>query len=113
MKYAKLINGIIRYAPNPLLNGEVYIGNPPDSVYETQGYKPVTYTSMPEAPNGYYYTETWTETEDEIVQGWELVEEPITDEEALTRYANELTGVDNESLTEVAETLIKLIKEEN
>ena len=43
---------------------------------------------------------------------WELVElppvepEPLTDEEALTRYANELTGASDQTLVEAAETLI-------
>lgn len=50
---------------------------------------------------------------------WELVElppvepEPLTNEEALTRYANEITGASDQTLVEAAETLItKLSKEE-
>jgi hypothetical protein len=39
-------------------------------------------------------------------------EEPITEEEALTRYANELTGAQDETLTEATETLIKKVMEE-
>lgn len=44
---------------------------------------------------------------------WELVElppvepEPLTDEEALTRYANSLTGASDPDLISAAETLIK------
>lgn len=51
---------------------------------------------------------------------WDLVElppvepEPVTDEEALTRYANELTGADDPDLISAAETLItERIKEES
>ena len=50
---------------------------------------------------------------------WELVElppvepEPPTDEEALTRYANELTGASDPDLISAAETLLEQrIKEE-
>ena len=39
--------------------------------------------------------------------------EPLTDEEAITRYANELTGADDPDLISAAETLIEQrIKEE-
>lgn len=39
--------------------------------------------------------------------------EPLTDEQALTRYANELTGANDQTLVEAAETLItERIKEE-
>lgn len=76
MIYAKLIDGYPQYAPNPILHDGSYIGNPPGEVYEAEGYKIVTLTPMPEAPSGYYYAETWTETEDAIVQSWELVEAP-------------------------------------
>lgn len=113
MKQAKLINNYPQYAPNPIRVGRTWWCNPPGEIYEAEGYKPVTYTPMPEAPSGYYYQETWTETEDAIVQGWELVEVPISEEEALVRYANELTGAEDETLTEATETLIKIVKEEN
>lgn len=113
MNYAKLINNRPQYAPNPILHDGSWIGNPPGEVYEAEGYKVVQYTEQPEAPSGYYYAETWTDTEDAIVQGWELVEAPITEDEALTRYANELTGGSAETLEEATETLIKLAKEGN
>lgn len=114
MRYAKLINNFPSYAPNPILHDGNYIGNPPASVYEAEGYKPVQYTDPPgEADEGYQWSETWSETADEIVQGWEQVLVPISEEEALTRYANELTGNEDETLTEATETLIKIVKEDN
>lgn len=76
MRYAKLINNSPSYAPNPILHNGLWYGNPPAAAYEAEGYKAVTYTPMPDAPSGYYYAETWTESEDAIVQGWELVEAP-------------------------------------
>ena len=113
MKYAKLINNYPTYAPNPILHNGSYIGNPPGSVYEAEGYKPVRYTDPPTEPGeGYQWSETWSETDTEIVQGWVLVEVPITDEDALVRYSNELTGEQDETLTEATETLIKKLKED-
>lgn len=113
MKYAKLINNFPSYAPNPIKHGGMWYGNPPTEVYTAEGYKPVVYTDPPTEPgDGYQWVESWSETESEIVQGWVLVEVPITEEEALVRYANELTGENDETLTEATETLIKHFKEE-
>jgi len=68
--------------------------------------------SRPTAPDGYEYKLKTDLT-------WELVElppaepEPLTDEEALTRYANTLTGASNPDLISAAETLLtERIKED-
>lgn len=114
MKYAKLIDSYPQYAPNPILVGGNWIGNPPGEVYAEQGYKEVVYTEPPTEPTeGYQWVESWSETDTEIVQGFVLVETPITDEEALVRYSNEITGASDTTLTEATETLIKIVKEEN
>jgi hypothetical protein len=76
MRYAKLINNNILFATNPILHNGMWYGNPPNEVYEEEGYKPVIYTDMPMAPEGYYYEEKWTELENSITQSWELVELP-------------------------------------
>jgi hypothetical protein len=111
--YAKLINGNLQPAPNPILHAGLWHGNPPGSVYEAEGYKPVVYRDPPgDAPDGYQWSEIWSEDDGNIQQGWVLAEVPITDEDALVRYANELTGEQNETLTEATETLIKKIMEE-
>jgi len=112
--YAKLINNYPSYAPNPIRVGDNYVGNPPGSVYEADGYKPVRYTDPPTEPGeGYQWQESWSETDNEIMQDWVLVEVPISEEDALTRYANELTGAEDGTLTEATETLIKQLKEDN
>lgn len=114
MKYAKLINESISYAPNPILHNGMIRYNPPGSVYEAEGYKPVVYSDPPgDAPDGYQWSEIWSEDDGNIQQGWVLAEVPITDEDALVRYANELTGEQDETLTEATETLIKKLKEDN
>lgn len=111
--YAKLINDNLQPAPNPILHAGLWHGNPPGSVYEAEGYKPVVYTEPPTEPGeGYQWAEIWSEDDGNIQQGWVLVEVPITDEDALVRYANELTGEQDETLTEATETLIKHFKED-
>lgn len=113
MKYAKLINNFPVYALNPILHNGLWYGNPPGEIYEAEGYKPVHFNEQPTEPReGYQWVETWGETNTEIVQDWVLVEVPITDEEALVRYSNELTGAQDETLTEATETLIKKVMEE-
>ena len=108
MKYAKLIDNQLQIAPNPILVGGNYIGNPPASVYEAEGYKPVVYADPPsDPPAGYHWEETWAEEDGNIQQSWVLVETPISEEEALVRYANELTGAEDETLVEATERLIK------
>ena len=75
MKYGKLINNNLVSAPNPILIDGAYIGNPPGSVYEAEGYKPVVYSDPPgDAPAGYQWTETWSEEQGNIQQGWVLEE---------------------------------------
>lgn len=68
--------------------------------------------NRPTAPDGYEYKLKTDLT-------WELAElppvepEPLTDEEALTRYANELTGQNDPDLVSAAETMItKLARED-
>lgn len=113
MKYAKLINQYPQFAPNPILHAGLWYGNPPGEVYTAEGYKPVVYSDPPgDAPDGYQWSEIWSEDDGNIQQGWVLVEVPITDEDALVRYSNELTGEQDETLTEATETLIKKLKED-
>lgn len=113
MSYAKLIDGNLQPSPNPIYIDPYWVGNPTGEMLTAEGYKPVRFTDPPTEPtDGYQWQETWSETESEIVQGWVLVEVPITEEEALVRYSNELTGAQDETLTEATETLIKKIIEE-
>ena len=107
MKYAKLKDGYPVYAPNPILHDGLWVGNPPAEVYLADGYKPVIYTDPPETEPGYIAVPIWTETADEIVQMWTEELEPVTEDKALVRYSNKLTGAEDETLEEASETLIK------
>ncbi len=96
MKYAKLINGSISYAPNPIAHDGMIRYNPPGSVYEAEGYKPVSLTDQPEPLGVGWWVETWTETENAIVQGWTWHEAADEDEISDTEALELLTGGESE-----------------
>lgn len=84
MKYAKLINGSLRCAGNPILADGCWKGNPPDAVYASLGFKPVIFAKPPEAEPGFHAVESWTETAEAIMQDWSLEPEgELEDGEAL------------------------------
>lgn len=72
------------------------------------------FLSSPPAPDGYTYKLRADNLEWELFKLPPVEPEPLTDEEALTRYANSLTGANDPDLISAAETLItKLSKEES
>ena len=85
--YAKLLDGYQQYLRLPvelqsplIINGVTHpagahLSTNDDAAIRQLGYKPVTRTVMP-TREGYYYTETWTDTGAAIVQGWEEHEQP-------------------------------------
>lgn len=69
--------------------------------------------SAPSAPDGFQYKLRADTLEWELVKLPPIEHEPLTDEEALTRYANSITGADDPDLISAAETMItKLSKED-
>lgn len=80
--YGKIINDTLSIAPRAVTVGQTHYNPAPLQWLAENGYKPVRYTDAPEQ-EGYYAVPSWTETEDEIVQEWELVPQPneITSEE--------------------------------
>lgn len=95
MTYAKLIDGELVFAPNPILVDGNWIGNPPGSVYEAEGYKAVQYTDPPGEPDaGYQWVEKWTETENVILQGWEQI--PVPDDVSADEAMEILFGGEGE-----------------
>jgi len=69
--------------------------------------------NKPTDPEGYAYKLRADNLEWELVELPPLEPEPLTDEEALTRYANELTGANDPDLISAAETMItKLARED-
>jgi hypothetical protein len=107
MRYAKLINDYPSYAPRRLRIGSAWVYNPTDEHLLAEGYLPVIALDPPETDERHYAEPHWAEENGKIVQSWEVKEIPITDEEALTRYANELTGAEDADLISATETLIQ------
>ena len=54
----------------------------------------------------------WRDASEAEYEYW-LNYEPVTEDEALTRFANELTGAQDDTLTEATESLIKTVMEVN
>ena len=81
--YGKLIDGVLRAAPKKLPGDGVTVYNPPAEMYREQGWKLVVFVDEPDdPPEGYHYDPGWSETSDEIVQTWALVEDPDDVDEA-------------------------------
>ena len=79
MKYAKLENGMLRYAPATIMWQGRSVNNPSCDKLLQLGYKPVIYT---EKPSG-NYSPAWQEEEKEILQIWNMSEIEGEDAEEL------------------------------
>ena len=85
--YAKLVGGYLEYLRLPvelqsplIINGVTHpagahLSTNDDAAIKELGYKPVTRSPMP-SKEGFYYTESWTETDTAIMQEWEEHEQP-------------------------------------
>lgn len=83
--YAKLQNGILKRAPKTVQWHGCTVNNPSDEKLIELGYKLVVYTDMPtDAETGKHYESTWEETDTEITQVWNLVEDPVYPEPETT-----------------------------
>lgn len=83
--YAKLQNGMLRSAPKTVTWNGCTVNNPSDDKLAELGYKLVVYTDMPaETVEGKHYESTWEETDTEITQVWNLVEDPVYPEPELS-----------------------------
>lgn len=76
--YAKLQNGMLHSAPKTVTWNGCTVNNPSADKLVELGYKPVVYTDMPtDAETGKHYESSWTETEAEITQVWNLADDPV------------------------------------
>ena len=86
--YVKLINNVLRRAPNTVEWQGHKVNNPSEDKLKELGYLPVTYTDMPtDAKSGYHYEPSWTQTDTEIVQVWNLVEDVVYEAELTAEEA--------------------------
>ena len=74
MRYAKLIDGNLVYAPRKLTVGENTVYNPTEEMILDAGYKPVVYTDAPETDPGYEAVHGWYDDGDSIREVWTVVE---------------------------------------
>ena len=79
MKYAKLVNNSISYAPRKIRHNGRWYFNAPEEIMRAEGYKPVVYEEMPEFREGFYIEPIYRETEREIHVYWEY--KPLENEE--------------------------------
>lgn len=109
MKYAKLVNGALQYAPRN--KGSVSNYNQDVTAMLADGYLPVEETEYPKDGNN--YSASYAEAEGKIVQSWTLVptpepvpptiEQQVATLEAvtgLTRAVRELVLADNSGVSD-------------
>lgn len=93
--YAKIIDNVFTPAPRRIVRGGEQVFNPTNEMLEGLGYKPVTFSEMPEAPEGYYAEAYWSETNGAIEQLWRFVELP-PEEPSAEEILNIMLGGDAE-----------------
>lgn len=76
--YAKLINGVIQFAPTHITIDDKNIWNATTEQMLSAGWKTVIFSEAPTAPEGYYYESGWEEDESTITQTWTLT--PLPDD---------------------------------
>ena len=76
--YGKIVQDGLQVAPNKLPGEGVIIYNPSAEMYLKHGWYPVEFTDPPEPREGYYYTSSWEQQDDVIVQTWEFY--PLPDD---------------------------------
>ena len=89
---------------NITINGKAFVRTYSDAGMYVVGGEP--YGEYPEAIDPAEYARTYAESKIPI-------KETFTEEEALVRYSNELTGENDQTLEEATETLLKIVKEVN
>lgn len=84
MSYAKLVEGLPVYAPNPVVMGQTWVGNPPGDVYAAMGYLPVSYTALPQEPleHGFRWEPRWIQEQGLIRLTW--LQAPVSPDEELS-----------------------------
>lgn len=82
MTYVKLIDGRLTYAPRKIKDGDTIVYNPTAEHLLPLCYKPLRVEPMPEAEEGYHLEPVYSETDDEVIQDWQVVEDPPVEPDA-------------------------------
>lgn len=78
MKYAKLVNNTISYAPRKIRHNGRWYFNASEEIMRAEGWLPVIFTNPPDVPEGYTLQEYFVIINGQIVQNWGMVEIPDT-----------------------------------
>ena len=81
MRYGKLIDGALRYAPNKIKDGDSITYNPTAETLTALGYMPVIVTDAPQTETGYQAVGEWVIENNQIVLKWHIEEAEATAEE--------------------------------
>ena len=92
--FANIKNGAMLRAQEALIIDGVVVEHPTTEQFLAAGYKPVTFTDEPDAPDGYHAEFYWIEEAEKIIQAWQIVED--TDEVDADEALNILLGGDPE-----------------
>ena len=101
---AKLIGGVLSYAPRKIIIDGKTIFNPEEELLKEQGYKEIRKSDIPDdAPDGKIYVSSYEDKGDYIGQVWTLIDEPPKAKEELaielaTKQINTLDLSNNEAL---------------
>ena len=87
--YAKLIDGVIHFAPKKIKHGDSITYNPPAEMLLERGYKLIQESEPPQAPEGYYYALSYEDEGEYISMVWTLMEEEPSPEEILSILTGE------------------------
>lgn len=102
MKYAKLENGVLIYAPITIMWQGHSVNNPSCEKLMQLGYKPVIYS---EKPSG-NYKPVWKENDTKILQIWEQIEASENMEEEIIPTVEERIEALEMALIELAEVMV-------
>lgn len=92
--YVKLQDGRLIYAPKKIKDGSTITYNPTAEMLLPLGYKPLRVEPMPEVEEGYHLEPVYSETDDEVIQDWQVVEDPPVEPDA-EEILDILLGGDN------------------
>ena len=93
MTYAKYIDGHLEYAPRMVRTNKSIIYNPTEAILINLGYKPVYEEEMPVCEEGYYCEPRYSETDEAITIGWEVVEDLYVDDSDYADVGKIMMGV--------------------
>ena len=80
--YVKLADGRLIYAPKKLIIDGATVYNPTAAMLTAQGWKPLRVEDAPAVEDGYHLEPVYSETDNEVIQDWQVVEDPPVEPDA-------------------------------